>query len=93
MHNQANRLGLNSYVEAFFPSNFEVMLERSESDPDDRILTVTDVITNKTVTYEGPLLAILDICSMGTIAADMCNELCEQATTRRMAISKERNRA
>lgn len=88
MSHQANRFSLISYVEAFFPSNFEVMLERSESNPDDRILTVCDVMTSKTTTYEGPLLAILDICSMGTIAADLCNELCGNAATRREEISK-----
>lgn len=93
MRSDANRLSLTYYVEAFFPSNFEVMLERSESDPDFRLLTVCDVITNKTATYEGPLLAILDICSMGSIAADICNELCEQAAARRVEISEERKRA
>nr|WP_314563311.1 hypothetical protein [uncultured Pseudomonas sp.] len=93
MRNQANRLGLNSYVEGFFPSNFEVMLERSESSPDERILTVCDVITNKTAIYEGPLLAILDISSMGNIAADICNELCEQATASRVEISEKRKLA
>lgn len=93
MRNQANGLSLNSYVEAFFPSNFEVKLEHSESDPDDRILTVCDVITNKTATYEGPLLAILDICSMGNIAADICNELCERATARSVEIGEERKLA
>lgn len=90
MSHQANRFSLTSYVEAFFPLNFEVMLERSERNPDDRILTVCDVITNRATTYEVPLLAILDICSMGTIAADLCNELCGHATTRREEISKRR---
>lgn len=90
MSHQASRFSLTSYVEAFFPLNFEVMLERSESNPDDRILTVCDVITKRTTTYECPLLAILDICSMGTIAAHLCNELREPTATRRVEISKRR---
>jgi len=90
MSHQVNKFSLTSYVEAFFPSNFEVMLERSETNPDDRILTVCDVITDRTTSYEGPLLAILDICSMGAIAADLCNELCGHAATRRVEISKLR---
>lgn len=93
MRKQAEQLSLNAYVEAFFPLNFEVTLERSENYLDGRILTVYDGITNKSATYEGPLLAILDICSMGTIAAELCNELCEQAATRRMEIDKGRKRA
>ncbi len=90
MSNGVQRLSLNSYVTAFFPSNFEVTLERSVSNPDDRILTVCDGITHRTAIYEGPLLAILDICSMGTIAAEMCNELCDQATARRVENNKRK---
>lgn len=85
MRNEAKRLSLQSYVQAFFPSNYEVHLRRSLKDPDDRVLTVRDAITGKSAAYEGSALSILDICSMGIIAADLCGELSDQASGRRKA--------
>ncbi len=87
MRNEVQRLSLESYVQAFFPSNFEVKLRRSFVDPDDRVLTVRDVITGNAAAYEGSALSILDICSMGSIAEDLCGRLSDQASGRRKAIS------
>ncbi|WP_144958442.1 hypothetical protein [Pseudomonas oryzihabitans] len=87
MRNEVQRLNLLSYVQAFFPSNFDVTLRRSLKDPDDRVLIVRDVITDNAATYEGSLLSILDICSMGDIAEELCCRLNEQASRRRKAIS------
>lgn len=80
MRNQVERMSLCSYVQAFFPTNFDVTLDRSDANPDHRILVVRDAITHNTATFEGPLLAIIDICSMGDIAARMCSQLAGQAT-------------
>ena len=80
MRNEVQRLNLLSYVRAFFPSNFEVSLRRSLKDPDDQVLIVRDVITDNAATYEGSLLSILDICSMGNIAEELCCRLNEQAS-------------
>ena len=82
MRNEVQRLSLLSYVQAFFPSNFEVTLRRSLKDPDDRVLTVRDSITGIDAIYEGSALAILDICSMGSIAEDLCGRLSDQAAGR-----------
>lgn len=82
MRNEVQRLSLHSYVQAFFPSNFEVSLRRSLKDPDDRLLTVRDAITGNAASYEGSALSILDICSMGSIAADLCGQLSDQAAGR-----------
>ncbi len=82
MRNEVKRLSLLSYVQAFFPSNFEVTLRRSLKDPDNRVLTVRDVITGNDVVYEGSALSILDICSMGSIAEDICGRLSDQASGR-----------
>lgn len=87
MRNEVQRLNLLSYVQAFFPSNFEVSLRRSLKDPDDQVLIVRDVITDNAATYEGSLLSILDICSMGNIAEELRCRLSEQASRRRKAIS------
>lgn len=87
MRNEVERLRLNAYVQAFFPSHFEVMLRRSLKDPDDRVLTVRDGITGNAATYEGSALSILDICSMGNIAEELCCRLNEQALRRRKAIN------
>ena len=87
MRNEVQRLSLLSYVQAFFPSNFDVSLRRSLKDPDDQVLIVRDVITDNAATYEGSLLSILDICSMGNIAEELCCRLNEQASRRRKAIS------
>lgn len=87
MRNEVQRLNLLSYVQAFFPSNFEVSLRRSLKDPDDQVLIVRDVITDNAATYEGSLLSILDICSMGNIAEELCCRLSEQASRRRKSIS------
>ncbi|WP_278441021.1 hypothetical protein [Pseudomonas oryzihabitans] len=87
MRNEVQRLNLLSYVRAFFPSNFDVSLRRSLKDPDDQVLIVRDVITDNAATYEGSLLSILDICSMGNIAEELCCRLNEQASRRRKAIS------
>nr|WP_314582295.1 hypothetical protein [uncultured Pseudomonas sp.] len=93
MRNEIERLSLHCYVQAFFPSNFEVSLRRSLKDPDDRVLSVRDAITHNTATFEGPLLAILDICSMGDIAARMCNQLADQATGPRKSRTEAKQRA
>lgn len=90
MSNGVRRLSLNSYVEAFFPPNFEVRLRRSLKDPDDRVLTVRDSITGNAVSYEGSALSILDICSMGCIASDLCEQLVDKAIRERIAINAER---
>ncbi len=82
MLNEVQRLNLLSYVQAFFPSNFEVSLRRSLKDPDDRVLTVRDAITGNAAAYEGSSLSILDICSMGSIAEDLCGRLSDQAAGR-----------
>lgn len=82
MRNQVQRLSLLSYVQAFFPSNFEVTLRRSLKDPDDRVLTIRDAVTGTTAVYEGSALSILDICSMGSIAEDLCGRLSDQAADR-----------
>ncbi|WP_146750249.1 hypothetical protein [Pseudomonas sp. RIT411] len=87
MRNEVQRVSLRSYVQAFFPSNFEVSLRRSLKDPDDQVLIVRDVITDNAATYEGSLLSILDICSMGNIAEELRCRLSEQASRRRKAIS------
>lgn len=87
MRNEVQRLSLLSYVQAFFPSNFDVSLRRSLKDPDDQVLIVRDVITDNAATYEGSLLSILDICSMGNIAEELRCRLSEQASRRRKAIS------
>lgn len=87
MRNEVQRLSLRSYVQAFFPSNFEVSLRRSLKDPDDQVLIVRDVITDNAATYEGSLLSILDICSMGNIAEELRCRLSEQASRRRKSIS------
>ncbi|WP_273861943.1 hypothetical protein [Pseudomonas sp. LA5] len=83
MRNEVQRLSLLSYVQAFFPSNFEVTLRRSFKDPDDRVLTVRDVITGNAAAYEGSALSILDICSMGSIAENLCGRLSDQAAGRK----------
>ncbi|WP_338546854.1 hypothetical protein V6W80_09995 [Pseudomonas benzopyrenica] len=93
MRNEIQRLSLLSYAQAFFPSNFEVSLRRSRKDLDDRVLTVRDAITHNTATFEGPLLALLDICSMGDIAARMCNQLADQATGPRKSRIEAKQRA
>lgn len=82
MRNEVQRLSLLSYVQAFFPSNFEVTLRRSLKAPDDRVLTVRDTITGNDAAYEGSSLSILDICSMGSIAEDICGRLSDQAAGR-----------
>lgn len=87
MRNEVQRLSLRAYVQAFFPSNFEVSLRRSLKDPDDQVLIVRDVITDNAATYEGSLLSILDICSMGNIAEELRCRLSEQASRRRKATS------
>lgn len=86
MCNEVKRLSLHSYVQAFFPSNFEVSLRRSLKDPGDQVLKVRDTITGNTAAYEGSALSILDICSMGNIAADLCGRLSDQVPGRRKAI-------
>lgn len=90
MSNGVRRLSLNSYVEAFFPLNFEVLLRRSLKDPDDRVLTVRDSITGNSVSYEGSALSILDICSMGSIASDLCGQLVDRAARERIGINAKR---
>jgi len=80
MRNEVQRLNMLSYVRAFFPSNFDVSLRRSLKDPEDQVLIVRDVITDNAATYEGSLLSILDICSMGNIAEELCCRLNEQAS-------------
>ncbi len=87
MRNEVRRMSLLSYVQAFFPSNFDVTLRRSLKDPDDQVLIVRDVITDNAATYEGSLLSILDICSMGNIAEELRCRLSEQASRRRKSIS------
>lgn len=87
MRNEVQRLSLLCYVQAFFPSNFEVTLRRSPKDPDDRVLTVRDTNTGNDAAYEGSALSILDICSMGNIAEELCCRLNEQALRRRKAIN------
>lgn len=82
MRNEVQRLSLVSYVQAFFPATFEVTLRRSLKDPDDRVLTVRDTITGYEAAYEGSALSILDICSMGSIAEDICGRLSDQAAGR-----------
>ncbi|WP_208690963.1 hypothetical protein [Pseudomonas oryzihabitans] len=82
MHNEVRRMSLLSYVQAFFPSNFEVTLRRSLKDQDYRVLTVRDSITGNDAAYEGSALSILDICSMGSIAEDLCGRLSDQAAGR-----------
>lgn len=79
MRNEKERLSLHAYVQAFFPSNFEVTLRRSLGDPDDWVLMVRDAITGNSAGYEGSALSILDICSMGKIAAELCQRLSHQA--------------
>lgn len=86
MRNEVQRLSLLCYVQAFFPSNFEVTLRRSLKDPGDQVLTVRDTIAGNVATYEGSALSILDICSMGNIAEELCCRLNEQASVRRKAI-------
>lgn len=71
MRNEMKRLSLQSYVQAFFPSNFEASLRRSLKDLHDQVLAVRDTITGNAATYEGSSLSMLDICSMGSIAADL----------------------
>lgn len=83
MRNEVQRLSLLSYVQAFFPSSIQVMLRRSLEDPDDWVLTVRDVNTGNAAAYEGSALSILDICSMGNIAEDLCCRLCDQAAARK----------
>ena len=78
MCNEAERLSLDEYLKAFFPSSFNVDLTRSADCADHRLLIVRDGGSGKAASYEGPLLAILDICSMGTIAAEMCNHIRDQ---------------
>lgn len=87
MRNEVQRMSLHSYVQAFFPSNFVVTLRRSLKDPNDQVLTVRDAITGNAAAYEGSALSILDICSMGSIAEEMCGRLSDQASGRRKAIS------
>jgi hypothetical protein len=82
MRNEVQRLSLLSYVQAFFPSTFEVTLRRSLKDPGDRVLKVRDVLTGNDAAYEGSALSILDICSMGSIAEDLCGRLSDQASGR-----------
>ncbi len=82
MRNEVQRLSLLSYIQAFFPATFEVTLRRSLKDPDDQVLTVRDTITGNDATYEGSALSILDICSMGSIAEDLCGRLSDQAADR-----------
>ncbi|RAU39273.1 hypothetical protein [Pseudomonas sp. RIT411] len=93
MRNRVERMSLCSYVQAFFPMNFDVTLDRSDVNPDHRVLTVRDAVTHNTAVYEGPLLAIIDICSMGDIAARMCSQLAEQATGPRKSHLEMRQRA
>lgn len=93
MRNEVERLSLLPYIKAFFPVNFEVRLRRSLNDPDDRVLTVRDSITGHAVSYEGSALSILDICSMGSIASDLCAQLVDRATRERIAINAEREQA
>lgn len=83
MRNEVKRLSLLAYVKAFFPSNFELTLRRSLKDPDDRVLTVRDVITGNAAAYEASALSILDICSMGSIAENLCGRLSDQAAGRK----------
>lgn len=90
MRNRVDRMSLRSYVQAFFPTNFDVTLAQSEGHPDSRVLTVRDAITHNTATFEGPLLAIIDICSMADIAARLCNQLADQATGPRKSLNKKK---
>lgn len=91
MRNRVDRMSLRSYVQAFFPTNFDVTLGQSECHPDSRVLTVRDAITDNTATFEGPLLAIIDICSMADIAARLCNQLAGQATWPRKSPNKKKH--
>lgn len=93
MRNRVERISLCSYVRAFFPTKFDVTLDRSDVNPDHRVLTVRDAVTHNTAVYEGPLLAIIDICSMGDIAARMCSQLAGQATCPRKSHLEMRQRA
>lgn len=93
MRDRVKRMSLCSYVQAFFPTNFDVTLDRSDTNPDHRILVVRDAITHNTATFEGPLLAIIDICSMGDIAARMCSQLSGQATGPRKSHLRMKQRA
>lgn len=87
MRNEVDLLSLHAYVRAFFPSNCEMHLRRSLKDPDDLVLTVYDAITGNAAAYEGSALSILDVCSMGGIAEDLCSRLRDQASGRRKSLA------
>lgn len=93
MRNELRRLSLHSYVQAFFSSNFEITMRRSLKDPDDRVLTVRDSITGNSADYEGSALSILDICSMGNIAAVLCQRLSDQAAGGHGKVSERDSKA
>lgn len=76
MRYEVEQLRLHAYVQAFFPSDFEVTLKRSLHYPDDRVLIVRNHTTGATAFYKGSALSILDICSMESIAASIRSELC-----------------
>ncbi len=93
MRDEVERVSLHAYVQAFFPSNFEVTLRRSLRDPDDRVLMVRNAITGKSAGYEGSALSILDICSMGNIAVVLCQRLSDQAAGGHGKVSERDSKA